>query len=259
MLLFMTGITDITDTHAHLCDPVFDPDRTFVLETALHAGVSCIIAVAEDIADAKKNLALADEHPMVLPAAGLFPTNLDLQQAAEMLDFIRCHAVRLAAIGEVGLDYWKVQDAFDRETQREIFRGFIDMSRELGLPLNVHSRSAGRHAIEFLLKHSAARVQLHAFDGKPGSALPAVEAGFFFSIPPSIIRSRQKQNLVKKLPLENILIETDSPVLGPVPGERNVPANAVTVVKAIAELKDLHEREVLEAVSENVRRLYGKK
>jgi TatD DNase family protein len=84
-----------------------------------------------------------------------------------------------------------------------------------------------------------------------------VEAGYFFSIPPSIVRSAQKQKLVKKLPLSSLLIETDSPVLGPVPQERNEPANALIVVKTIAELKNLSKVEVLETVAENTRCLYG--
>jgi TatD DNase family protein len=248
----------LTDTHAHLCDPVFDSDRAAVLEKARNAGVSSVIAVAENLADSERNLALAIEHPTIRPAAGLFPTNLDPESALRVCDFIRRHAERLAAIGEVGLDYWKVQDEQEREIQREIFRRFIDLSLELGLPLNVHSRSAGRQTIEFLLKRSAAGVQMHAFDGKASSALPAVEAGYFFSIPPSVVRSPQKQKLVKKIPLTCILIETDSPVLGPDPGMRNEPANARLVVRAISELKDLREEEVAEAVAENTLRLYGK-
>ncbi|MBN2242436.1 MAG: TatD family hydrolase, partial [Acidobacteria bacterium] len=256
ILISMKGLTD---THAHLCDPVFDPDRLLVLERARRAGVSRIIAVSENLADAEKNLALADKNPMIRPAAGLYPTNLDLAQASEMVDFIRIHADRLSAIGEVGLDYWKVQEESGREMQREIFRGFIDLSLELGIPLNVHSRSAGRHAVEFLLRHSAAKVQLHAFDGKTASALPALEAGYFFSIPPSIVRSGQKRKLASKLPLSNILIETDSPVLGPVSGDRNEPANAWIAVKTIAELKGLPEEAVAEAVGENAFRLYGEK
>jgi TatD DNase family protein len=249
---------NLTDTHAHICDPIFDADRTLVLEKARQAGVACIIAVAENMADAEKNLALAGLHPMIRPAAGLFPTNLDTSHAGKLLHFILRHRDKLAAIGEVGLDYWKVQDESGREVQREIFRGFINLSKDLDLPLNVHSRSAGRPAIDFLLKHSAVKVQLHAFDGKPASALPGVEADYYFSIPPSVVRSAQKQKLVKKLPMTHILIETDSPVLGPTPGDRNEPANVPIVVKTIAELKGLSEAEVLEAVVENTLLLYGK-
>ncbi len=254
ILMFMKGLTD---THAHLCDHVFDPDRSLVLEKARLAGISSVIAVAENLSDAEKNLVLANECAMVRPAAGLYPTNLEPDQASKMYDFIRSNSDRLVAIGEVGLDYWKIQEESDRAIQREIFRGFIELSLSLDIPLNVHSRSAGRHAVDLLLKHSAVKVQLHAFDGKPSSAHPAVEAGYFFSIPPSVVRSAQKQKLVKKLPLSSLLIETDSPVLGPEPQKRNEPANALIAVRAIAELKNLSDMEVMEAVSENTRRLYG--
>ena len=108
-----------------------------------------------------------------------------------------------------------------------------------------------------LLENNATLVQLHAFDGKIGSAMPAVEAGFFFSIPPSIIRSRQKQKLVKQLPLSCLLVETDSPVLGPDAQKRNEPANITIAVTAIAQLKAVEPAAVLAAVSENTGRLYG--
>ena len=123
--------------------------------------------------------------------------------------------------------------------------------------LNVHSRSAGRHVISMLLENNAKKVQLHAFDGKASTALPALEAGYFFSIPPSISRSRQKQKLVKQLPLSCLLLETDSPVLGPVPDERNEPANITHVVDAIAEIKNVSKEEVIENAFENTCRLYG--
>jgi len=246
----------LIDTHAHLCDPLFDPDRDGVLERAGSAGISAVIAVGEDLKDAERNLQLAAAHSMIRPAAGLYPTFLDPGLAAGMRDFIRRHRDRLAAIGEVGLDHWLIKSEPDWEIQREIFRSFIELSKELDLPLNVHSRSAGRHAVSVLLEASASRVQLHAFDGRFASAMPAVEAGFFFSIPPSIVRSEQKQRLVKRLPLSCLLVETDSPVLGPLPKERNEPANVLIAIQKIAELKGLSESEVMEAVAENTRRLY---
>ena len=248
----------VIDVHAHICDPGFDKDRAEVLERARRAGVDAIIAVGENLADARKNLELAKRYPMLKPAAGLYPTYLDLNQAGDMADFIRQNHSILAAIGEVGLDYWAVKEEPDKERQREILKRFIELAQELNLPLNVHSRSAGRHAIALLLENNAVRVQMHAFDGKSGAALPAVEAGYFFSIPPSVARSRQKQKLVKRLPLSCLLIETDSPVLGPSPNERNEPANIRQSVKAIAALKDISEEAVIAAVSENTERLYGK-
>jgi len=249
-------MTMLMDTHAHLCDALFDADLPAVLERARHAGVTAIIAVAENLADAGKNLVLAAQHPMIRPAAGLYPAHLDLEAAAAMRGFIQNHRRELAAIGEVGLDHWIVKEEPEREIQREIFRGFIELSKELKLPLNVHSRSAGRQAINLLLKLGATRVQLHAFDGKASSAMPAVEAGYFFSVPPSVLRSEQKQKLGRRLPLSSLLVETDSPVLGPMPKERNEPANAALSIQAIAELKEIAKEEVMETVAENARRLY---
>jgi TatD DNase family protein len=248
----------LVDGHAHICDPLFDQDREAVLERARDAGVTAIVAVGEDLSDARKNLELAKKYPILKPAAGLYPTCLDLNQALELADFIRRKRTALSAIGEVGLDYWVVKQDAEKELQRQILKIFIELANELNLPLNVHSRSAGRHAIALLLENAAFRVQMHAFDGKAGAALPAVEAGYFFSIPPSVLRSRQKQKLVKRLPLSCLLVETDSPVLGPSPVERNEPANVLLSIKAIAELKALDEREVIAAVSENTERLYGR-
>ena len=247
----------LMDTHAHLCDHVFNDDRDLVLKRARDAGVGAIIAVGETLADARTNLDLAQIFPMLKPAAGLFPTLLDLARADAMLAFIRRHHARLFAIGEVGLDYWVVKEDGDKALQREIFTRFIALSNELDLPLNVHSRSAGRHAVALLLEKGAVRVQMHAFDGKAGAALPAVEAGYYFSIPPSILRSRQKQKLVKQLPLSALLVETDSPVLGPDAGCRNEPANLPLVVEAIASIKGVSPAAVAEAVAENSARLYG--
>ena len=252
----MDPLPHLVDTHAHICDPVFDPDRSQVLMRAEEAGVSAIIAVGEDLDDAEKNLELAERYPILHPAAGLYPTILDLETADAMVDFIRRHRSRMWAIGEVGLDFWVVKEEKQRVLQRDIFSRFIRLAEELDLPLNVHSRSAGRHAVQMLLEHQARRVQMHAFDGKFSAASPALEAGFYFSLPPSIVRSRQKQKLVRNLPLEHLMVETDSPVLGAEPGERNEPAHLMTAARAIARIKDVPEEAVLEAVTANAQELY---
>ncbi len=252
----MTAINALVDTHAHICDASFDHDRSEVLAGAREAGVQAIVAVGEDLSDARRNLELAETYPMLKPAAGLYPTHLDIDQADEMRSFVRQNHHRLAAIGEVGLDYWVVKETSAKAVQQHIFMMFIELSKELKLPLNVHSRSAGRHAVALLLEHDARLVQMHAFDGKAASALPAVEAGYFFSIPPSVVRSRQKQKLVKRLPLSCLLVESDSPVLGPEPKVRNEPANVAMAIQAIAQIKSLAEEHVCAAVFENTMRLY---
>lgn len=247
----------LVDVHAHICDADFDGDRSAILAKAASAGIGAIVAVGENLEDAERNLQLAEQYPMLKPAAGLYPTHLDLDRAAEMVDFIRQNKDRLVAIGEVGLDYWVIKEASDKARQREIFKTFIALSNQLGLPLNIHSRSAGHHAINMLLENSARQAHLHAFDGKASRALPAVEAGYFFSIPPSVIRSRQKQKLVKQLPLTCLLVESDSPVLGPDPQKRNEPANLTVAISSIAKIKAVAPEAVREATSANAIQLYG--
>ncbi|MDJ0853608.1 MAG: TatD family hydrolase [Desulfobacterales bacterium] len=246
----------LTDTHTHICDATFDADREAVLARAAAAGIGAVVAVGEDLADARKNLALAGAYPILKPAAGLYPTHLDRAAAAAMMDFIRAHRSTLAAVGEVGLDFWVVKNREERAVQEAIFAGFVDLALELDLPLNVHSRSAGRHAVELLLSRGARRVQMHAFDGKITAARPALEAGYYFSIPPSVVRSRQKQKLLRHLPLSSLLVETDSPVLGPDPGIRNEPANLMVAIDAIAEIKALTPAAVRAAVAANTQALY---
>lgn len=247
----------IFDTHAHICDSVFDADRSEVLRKAREVGVGAIVAVGEDLSDAQRNIQIAEAYSIIRPAAGLYPTILDLEKAKDMRAFIRAQHAKFCAIGEVGLDFWAVKEEPKKEIQKEIFRSFIKLAEELDLPLNVHSRSAGRHAVAMLLECGADRVQMHAFDGKASAALPAAEAGFYFSIPPSVIRSRQKQKLVKNLSLAHLLVETDSPVLGPDPQKRNEPSNVTVPLKAISELKNINPADVIDAIANNTKILYG--
>lgn len=244
------------DAHAHIVAGEFQPDRVEVLDRARSAGLAGILAVVETLEEARDNLLLARQFPLLKPAAGLYPTFLDPEQAGAVIAFIREHREELAAIGEVGLDYWKIQDPSGREIQRDIFARFIALARELDLPLNVHSRSAGLETVRFLKERGARKVLLHAFDARAAAALEGVEAGFFFSIPPSVVRSPQKQKLARRLPLESLLLETDSPVLGPDPQARNEPANVALACQAVAELKGVPPQEVARVTTENARRLF---
>ena len=244
------------DAHAHLASEDFAADLPVVLARAEAVGVHAIVAVGETLEEAARTLALADRHPLVKPSAGCYPTILDPDHAEAVLAFARRHAGRLVALGEVGLDRWVVKAESDWRLQEEILAKFVGLSNELDLPLNIHSRSAGRHCIAFLKACGARRVLLHAFDGKASAAAEGVRAGYFFSIPPSVVRSPQKQKLVRFLPLECLLLETDSPVLGPDPAVRNEPGNVAVACQAVADLKGVLPREVARITTENARRLF---
>lgn len=248
---------NLVDTHAHMCAPELWNDLEGVLSRAREQGIGAVISVAEDLDEARTTLELAKRHPLIHPAAGLYPGNADAEQARQMMELIREEQERLVAIGEVGLDFRLAESEEAKELQREVLAGFVRLSLELDLPLNIHSRSAGRHAADLLLEQGARRVQMHAFDGKAASARKAVEAGYFFSVPPSAARSRQKQKLVRQLPLSCLLLETDSPVLGPSAEQTNEPANLAVALRTLAEIKEIPQEQVRETVAENTRLLYG--
>ena len=272
------------DCHTHLTDDSFDGDRDEVLARAAAAGVTHIAVVGQDGPENAGVLAAVNSPlnsspdstapgsgnlPRLLPFLGLHPDRFADRGAmigpkarAAVLEEIRRAAQSsegpdLTGIGEVGLDYWVCQEETRRGPQREAFTELVRLAMELDLPLNVHSRSAGRHAIDLLLELDAKRVLMHAFDGKAGHALRGVEAGFVFSIPPSIVRSPQKRKLVRALPLHALALETDSPVLGPEQGLRNEPANIALSAAAIAEIKGIPESEVREATTATAVRLFG--
>ena len=244
------------DAHAHLAAPEFAEDLPAVLARAEAAGVAGIVAVGETLADAERILELARRHPVIKPAVGLDPTVLDRDAASAVIALVRQRADRLVALGEVGLDHWAVKTEGEWRVQEAILEEFVALSGELDLPLNVHSRSAGRHAIAFLKSRSARRVLLHAFDGKAATAAAGVDAGYGFSIPPSVVRSPQKQKLVRYLPLDCLLLETDSPVLGPDPAVRNEPANLAIACRAVADLKGVSVETVAQVTTDNARRLF---
>lgn len=247
---------ELFDAHAHLASAEFAEDLPAVLARAEGAGVRGILVVGETLEEAERILGLSERHPLLKPAAGLYPTILDPGAVEAAIAFVRKHADRLVALGEVGLDHWVVKEEAGWKVQEAILETFVTLSEELGLPLNVHSRSAGRHTIALLRERDARRVLMHAFDGKAAAALEGVRAGYFFSIPPSVVRSPQKQKLVRQLPLECLLLETDSPVLGPDPSVRNEPQNVTVACEAVATLKGVSADDVARITTDNARRLF---
>lgn len=251
---------ELVDSHAHINLEDFDKDRANVLRTAEKLGIIAILDSGGTYSECEKVLELAGKFKILKPSLGWHPANVDLDEAKRTADFIRTAAKenKIYAIGEIGLDYWVIKDAqnAERTTQNQIFKMYIDLAKELNLPIVTHSRSAGKYVIEELEKSAAERVCMHAFDGKFSSAARGVELGYYFSIPSSIMRSEQKQKLVKNLPLENLLLESDSPVLGPTPKERNVPANIKIAAQKIAEIKKVDISEVTKVTTNNAKELF---
>ncbi|XP_041108620.1 tatD DNase domain containing 3-like isoform X1 [Polyodon spathula] len=258
------------DCHCHISAKEFDKDIEDVIGKAKEAGLLALVAVAEHCGEFERIIELSNRFPgFVLPCLGVHPvqgippqeqrgvTMRDLDAAVPLIENYKD---QLLAIGEVGLDFSPRFASTDtqREEQRLVLIRQVEIAKRLDLPLNVHSRSAGRPTINLLKEQEVEKVLLHAFDGKPSVALEGVKAGYFFSIPPSIVRSGQKQKLVKQLPLEFMCLETDSPALGPEKQVRNEPRNILVSAEYIANVKGVSVEKVMEVTTQNALKLFPK-
>jgi TatD DNase family protein len=272
----------LIDCHAHLNWTEFDADLDAVLARARARGIVGVLCVAMDQRDAAALQRFAErsnsEHaPQLRVGLGVHPIcagapSTDLDDLARL--FARDSAL-WSAVGECGLDYStkalpKTNDAAAndavRAAQHAALERQIAIAIQYQLPLNVHSRSAGHHAIDFICQRLAnverARrppVLMHAFDGKPKFAQAAVanqEVTFYFSVAPSIVRGEQLQRLVVALPLERLVLESDAPGLGPTLGARNEPANVSISCRAIAHLLGLDVATVARQTTRNAAALF---
>jgi len=188
------------DSHAHLNDSAFEKDLDQVVFRAREKGVAIIVDCGLGKEGALKSLSLSEKfRGYVYSTIGIDYGAPFLEDVGEVMRLIIYNQSKIIGIGEVGLDYYTVKNQEDRNRLVDYFKEFIELAKRLNLPLIVHSRSAGQKAIELLLENDAKRVLMHAFDGKASYAMKGVESGFFFSIPPSIVRSPQKQKLVSRI------------------------------------------------------------
>ncbi len=237
------------DAHAHMQSREFRGDIEGVMERAGKAGITAIISNGVNYEDSLACLKLSRRFPAVKPAIGLYPLE-DPGELGRVLELIR--ESEPVAVGEIGLDY-----AFERrEWQLEPFREQVRLAMELDLPVCVHSRSAGKYVLRELEGLRAERVLLHGFSGSRKDVRRAVELGYFISIPATVITGRHKRELVEHIPLELIMLETDSPVLSPF-GGRNEPANLIYSLRGVAEVKELDEKEVARVTARNARKLFN--
>jgi len=266
---------NLIDIHSHLEGPRFK-NLDKVIKNAKKAGVKVIIQSGVNPTTNRKSLEIAKKYPEIKVSFGLYPIDAlikevesgesnDFQRGIvefdvdEELNWIEKNKDRCIAIGEVGLDYnWKdFQTDEMKEKQKDVFRKVLRLAKKIKKPVIIHSRKAEEDAIEILEEEKQEKVIMHCFSAKKGLVKRGVENGYFFSIPPIITRLHHFQNLVKIVPLTQILTETDSPYLSPVAGETNEPANVSVTVKKIAEIKEISEEEVAEQIWKNAEKVFG--
>lgn len=247
----------LIDIHSHIHFQDFDKDRELVLERAKRVGIIAIITSTLRYSEIPKALHIVEKHPnFVFLSIGLDPKVFDPMEVKNVMKIAEQFKDRLVAIGEVGLDFISVRSNILREVQRQNLIMWIKLAIKLDLPLIIHSRHAGKKVVNILLRLGYPKVILHAFDGNVEDARKAKELGAYFSIPPSITYSKQKQQLVEKIDLERILLESDAPLLSPIKCLRNEPSNIVKTVERIAKIKEISVSEVARITTQNARTLF---
>jgi len=252
------------DSHAHLSMRVYEQDLASVMDRARAAGLEAIMTCATSLRDAAANLEAAafGGGPAVLASVGFHPhqaSEWDADSEARLREMIAAHD-RIAAIGEVGLDYHYNFSA--PQTQRDVLSRQVRLARETGLPLIVHCREAAGDLEEILTRENAREAGgvLHCFSEKPELARFCLDLGFYVSFS-GIVTFRSADDVkeaARLVPLDRLLVETDSPYLAPVPhrGKRNEPAHVVEVTRAVAALKGMEAEAVAQATSDNFRKLF---
>lgn len=254
----------LIDTHAHLNGKQFDEDRQEVIERALAAGVTRIVNIGFNRETIPSSLELAETYEFIYTAVGWHP-----QDAKDMgpddLDWIGelCRREKVVAIGEIGLDYY--WDTSPKDVQARVFREQIRLARRLGMPIVIHNRDAHQDVVTILKEEKAGEVGgiMHCFSGSWEIAKQCLDMNFHISFggPITFKNARQPKEVLAKVPLDRLLLETDAPYLTPHPhrGKRNESAYVRLVAEAAAEIKGLSLEELAQVTTANAVRLLGLK
>ena len=254
----------LIDTHCHLDWKAFDPDRDEVIGRAVEAGVARMITVGVDAPSSRRAIELAEKYEAVYAAVGVHPNDC-LGFNAAVLNEIRALAQhpKVVAIGEIGLDGYR--RTVDPDTQARAFQAQLELAAELNKPVIIHSRDAAPDVLRLLedFTHHSSRITgtLHSYFDDLDICQRAFNIDFLVGVtgPITFKRSERERGIVRQLPLERVLVETDAPFLTPVPhrGERNEPAYVRHVVAMIARGRGAAVEEVAEQTGRNAERLFG--
>ena len=251
----------IFDSHAHYDDKAFDGDRDSLLSAMEEQGVGRIVNVGASLETTKRTLELTQKYPFVYGAAGVHPDEtgeLD-EENFRWLEWAAGQE-KIVAVGEIGLDYY--WDNESHEVQKKWFIRQLELARELGLPVLIHSREAAADTMEIMKEYAGGlKGVIHCYSYSREMAKEYVKMGFYIGVGGVVTfkNARRLKETVEEIPLESIVLETDCPYLAPVPyrGKRNNSAYIQYVAEEIAEIKGITYEEVVACTEENARRLYG--
>ncbi len=243
----------LIDSHCHILSSEYEKPED-VIKDSKTSGVDKMIINGYDLESSAEAVLLSNEYNYVYASIGIGPENID---DVSDKDFIKLEELinkgKVVAIGEIGLDYYWTKD--NKEKQIYVFENMLALAKKYNLPVIVHCRQAIKDTYELLKKYKVTGI-LHCFSGSAESAKEFIKLGFLIGIGGVVTFKNAKEikDVVIKIDLSNISLETDSPYLSPEPfrGKVNVPKNVIYVARKIAELKNVSLEEVLEVTSSNV-------
>lgn len=253
----------IIDTHAHYDDKAFDEDRAQLLESMAGEGIGRIVNIGSSLGACKRTIQLMEQYDFVYGALGIHPTDSgeltdsDIEWLKE-----QCALEKCVAVGEIGLDYY--WDEPDRQIQKKWFVRQLELAKEVKLPIVIHSREAAQDTVEIMKAEHAQDIGgvVHCYSYSRELAKTFLDMGFYFGIGGVVTfnNGRKLKEVVEYLPMDRIVLETDSPYLAPVPfrGKRNDSRKLSYVVEQIAQIKGISPEEVQQTTAQNAYNLYPK-
>ena len=255
------------DTHAHYNDEKFDEDREQIIQETYKSGISKFVVAGYNIETSKKAIELSTKYEFMYSICGISPNDIpqseeklwkDIEEISKIIK--QNNNKKLVAIGEIGLDYYWEKE--NKELQKQAFIAQIKLANELNLPIVIHSRDASVDTIQILKDNPVNKKGIfHCCQLNQELVRQALELGFYISFagPITFKNSKNAPDVVKMVPLEKILIETDSPYLSPEPnrGKRNDSRNVKYVAEKIAEIRDTSIGEIAKITYENAIRIFN--
>lgn len=261
----------IFDTHAHYDDAAFDEDRKELLLRMKESGIGTIVNIGSSIESCRITLALTEEYPFIYGALGVHPSEVE-ELNEELFQWLKntcagqsvAKGGKIVAVGEIGLDYyWNDEDEPDRGIQKKWFEKQIEMAKEEKLPIIIHSREAAKDTYDIMKALHAGENGgiVHCYSYSKELAKEFLNMGFHFGIGGVLTfkNARKLREVVEYLPMESIVLETDSPYLAPVPrrGERNSSLNLPYVIQTLSEIKGIEEERIIEITENNAKKLFA--
>ena len=249
----------LVDTHCHLDFPEFDSDRESVIRRALEHNIGLMINVGSDLEASKRSVELAARYENIYAAVGIHPHDADMYTTHTQAILKELSGnKKVVAIGEIGLDYFK--NYSKPENQKKVFISLIKLAKELNKPLVIHTRQAENDTLGILKDNLPLRAVVHCFSGDEQFLRDCLDLGFFVSFTCNITykKADNLRKLLKLVPLERLMLETDAPFLPPdeLRGKRNEPVNVEVLASKVSQIKNADFEIVESETTNNARRFF---